>query len=105
MSQETRNVMAYAQNDSAFGSPVIIRKQIEIPAGWRYISHSTKILKENPRGGSGSRWWVTVDFVRKPDTGRIEAVRVEAKAGIKESFGPSVWVGVQLDVVMECVVF
>jgi hypothetical protein len=103
MPQETRSVTAYAQNDSANGNPIVVRKQIEIPAGWRYISHSMKILKENPRGGSGRRWWATADFIRKPNTGRIDAVYVEAKAGIKDSFGPSVWVGVQLDVVMESV--
>ena len=103
MPQETRSVTAYAQNDSANGNPVVSRKQIEIPAGWRYISHSMKILKENPRGGSGRRWWTAVDFIRKPNTGRIDAVYVEAKAGIKDSFGPSVWVGVQLDVIMESV--
>ena len=104
MPQETRSITAHAQNDSPYGNVIVVRKQIEIPVGWRYVSHSTQVLKEHPRGGNGRHWWTAVDLVRMPDTGRVEAVWVEAKAAAKDSLGgAAVLVGVQLDVVMESV--
>lgn len=101
MPQEARSVIAYANNGNVWGDPIIDRKTIAISDGWRCISHSTHITTENPHGGGGSRWWTSADVIRNADTGRIESVWVEVNAGTKDTFGAHVWVGVQLDVLME----
>jgi hypothetical protein len=94
-----QSVIAYASNNSVFGEAVVKREYLYFPPGYGYLSHTTEITTANPQDEDEGRWKYSSDVERGTD-GLVSGVWVEARAGNRNSFGPTIWVGVRLIVTM-----
>jgi hypothetical protein len=90
-----RSIIAYAKNASTD------RKAINIPEGYAYVSHSTRITTANPQDGENTEWFRSDGVTRDPrNASRIIAVWVQVRAMGRPLFGASRWIGVELTVEM-----
>lgn len=90
-----RSIIAYAKNASTD------RKYINIPEGYAYVSHSTRITTANPQDGENTEWFRSEGVKRHPgNASRIIAVWIQVRAMGRPLFGASRWIGVELTVEM-----
>lgn len=99
--RQVRNVIAYANNDFVIGNDVVERKSIPIPENCIYVNHSTGITTANPQEENG-QWKKSDGVLRRTANDRITDVWVEVRARNKNTFGATVWIGVQLNVEIRC---
>jgi hypothetical protein len=96
--REERTI-AYARNESVSGNEVVDRKVISIPDNWDYEGDDWHITTANPQD-EGERRWRRAKGVTRHANGRVLSVWVEVAAGTKDSYGPNIWIGVELVVRM-----
>lgn len=101
MEKQTLKDIAYANNSNAMTNDwEVDTKYIQIPEGWRYLSHHTWITTANPNEPQSDRWRRS-EGIERDKNGRIISLWVKAEAGPRDSFGPHVWIGNGIEVIVE----
>ncbi|MFT4016995.1 MAG: hypothetical protein QM668_08545 [Agriterribacter sp.] len=101
MGKQTLTVIAYANNSNSMTNDWVFDiKSIVIPEGWRYLNHHTWITTANPNVPESNRWKRS-EGAERDKNGQIISLWVKAEAGPRNSFGPHVWIGNGLEVVIE----
>ena len=94
----------YANNSASFGNDVTVTKTFTIPEGCNYRKHRLHVSSSNPNKGStelsdSTDKWHYETTTQRDQFNRVQSVIATCTAKSKDSFGPNVNIGIQVEVV------